>query len=234
MPKALGGLLARALPQARHAVYAGMYMHDCNTKSCEKDAFNFTEDHLDDIVNKIGHIGFGPAESLTTLQHMSMYDVDVLGCQQLNPPDLPRMRSRASGYLKWTSPFPRFMVAKARSSDHILRPRPRWDKLAMICVFVKGTNDFQDAAKLSSPKVTQEHEDGSAKVLEEKTAVGITPFVLADGHPSMVADTLVELDAKTLAKPYRLFAEPGQDSSVICAALVDNSGANLNRRLGLE
>lgn len=58
--------------------------------------------------------------------------------------------------------------------------------------------------------------------------------MLADGHPSMVADTLVELDAKTLAKPYRLFAEPGQDSSVICAALVDNSGANLNRRLGLE
>lgn len=44
MPKALGGLLARALPQARHAVYAGMYMHDCNTKSCEKDAFNFTEE----------------------------------------------------------------------------------------------------------------------------------------------------------------------------------------------
>ena len=128
-----GALAARALAQAGHTVYAGMYSHDSSTQTYTSEAAAFSKEHncdlrtvdlnllsqdsinaathhilstsgkLDAVVHNAGHMHFGPAESFTAEQYMRLYDVNVVGCQRLNQAVLPHMRARRRGHLIWIS-----------------------------------------------------------------------------------------------------------------------------------
>ena len=128
-----GRLIANALAQAGHVVYASMretsgrnapQVADIATyarargidiRPLELDvsaqpsvdagiaAVIAAHGRLDVVVHNAGHMVFGPAEAFTPEQLAELYDVNVISTQRVNRAVLPHMRRQAEGLLVWIS-----------------------------------------------------------------------------------------------------------------------------------
>ncbi|KAI1176057.1 hypothetical protein F4777DRAFT_292515 [Nemania sp. FL0916] len=126
-----GALAARALAKEGHTVFAGMYSHDGNTSTYEKEITTFAHDNnadlrtvsldllsqesvdaavkhildtagrIDAVIHNAGHMNYGPAESFTAAQYLQLYDVNVVGSHRLNMAILPHMRQARRGHVIW-------------------------------------------------------------------------------------------------------------------------------------
>jgi NAD(P)-dependent dehydrogenase (short-subunit alcohol dehydrogenase family) len=126
-----GALMARALADADHIVYAGM--RDIGGRNAESaDAARaYADEHgvtlrpvdmdvsdqnlvdaavrsvldeagrIDVLIHNAGHMVLGPAEAFTPEQVASVYDTNVLSTQRVNRAVLPHMRARRDGLVVW-------------------------------------------------------------------------------------------------------------------------------------
>jgi NAD(P)-dependent dehydrogenase (short-subunit alcohol dehydrogenase family) len=128
-----GLLTARALAQAGHVVYGGLFKPNDGTYPIYADLAKFSTEHncnlhgmylniveddsiakaisavikeqgrIDGIVHNAGHMSLGPAEAFTPEQFLDLYDTNCVGCHRLNRAVLPHMRAQRSGLLVWVS-----------------------------------------------------------------------------------------------------------------------------------
>ena len=126
-----GRMIANALADARHTVYASM--RDLSGKNAHQveeigaysrnrgvDLRTLELDvqseasadaamgeiiarhgRLDALVHNAGHMVYGPSEAFTAEQLSELYDVNVVGCQRVNRAALPPMRHAGRGLLVW-------------------------------------------------------------------------------------------------------------------------------------
>jgi NAD(P)-dependent dehydrogenase (short-subunit alcohol dehydrogenase family) len=128
-----GAMMARALADAGHVVYASMRDVAGRNRAqaaatvqyaTEREVALFPleldvtkeasseravaevlakEGRLDVLIHNAGHMVFGPAEAFTAEQLAELYDVNVLGTQRLNRAALPLLRKQRQGLLVWIS-----------------------------------------------------------------------------------------------------------------------------------
>ncbi len=126
-----GRMIALALAEAGHAVYASMRdLSGRDAEQAEQLAAHAERDgvdlraveldvlsdgsaaaavgaivaahgRLDVVVHNAGHMAYGPSEAFTPEQLAELYDVNVLGCQRVNRAVLPHMRGAGRGLLLW-------------------------------------------------------------------------------------------------------------------------------------
>jgi NAD(P)-dependent dehydrogenase (short-subunit alcohol dehydrogenase family) len=126
-----GAMTARALADAKHAVYAGM--RDIGGRNTEAAAAARTysgehgvalhpvemdvsdqvsvdaavgsvldaEGRIDVVIHNAGHMVLGPAEAFTTEQVAAIYDTNVLSAQRVNRAVLPHLRAQRDGLVLW-------------------------------------------------------------------------------------------------------------------------------------
>ena len=128
-----GALVARALAQAGHTVYASMRdtagrnapqvdaakkfagenkvdlrtveMDVASQESVDKAVQQIMKENgrLDVVIHNAGHMVFGPAEAFTPEQLAELYDVNVLSTQRVNRAALPQLRKQRKGLVVWVS-----------------------------------------------------------------------------------------------------------------------------------
>jgi NAD(P)-dependent dehydrogenase (short-subunit alcohol dehydrogenase family) len=128
-----GRMMARALADAGHIVYAGMRQTAGRNASKVAEDHAYAEDHgvelrpieldvasqisvegaiakivadtgrLDVVVHNAGHMSYGPAEAFTPEQFAELYDVNVLSAQRVNRAALPQLRKQGKGLIVWIS-----------------------------------------------------------------------------------------------------------------------------------
>ncbi|GAB2627553.1 short-chain dehydrogenase/reductase [Paractinoplanes abujensis] len=126
-----GAMIARALADEGHIVYAGMRHtagrnaqavddlaayakeHGVRAEAVELDvtdqasvdaaAAHIIGEHgrIDVVVHNAGHMTLGPVEAFTVEQIASIYDTNVLSTQRVNRAFLPHMRRQRDGQLIW-------------------------------------------------------------------------------------------------------------------------------------
>ena len=128
-----GRLVANALAQAGHVVYASMRETTGRNARQVADVAAYAREHgidirtleldvsaqssvdagiatviaahgrLDVVVHNAGHMVFGPAEAFTPEQPAELYDINVISTQRVNRAVLPHMRKQGEGLLVWIS-----------------------------------------------------------------------------------------------------------------------------------
>lgn len=128
-----GALIARALAEVGHVVYAGMRetlarnaarvqetadlaaklaiaLHpielDVSSQESVDDAISRIDDdngRIDVVVHNAGRNARGPAEAFTPEQFAELLDVNMVSTQRVNRAVLPRMRARGTGLVLWIS-----------------------------------------------------------------------------------------------------------------------------------
>jgi NAD(P)-dependent dehydrogenase (short-subunit alcohol dehydrogenase family) len=126
-----GAMTARALADAKHAVYAGMRdiggrnteaaaaaraysgAHGVALHPVEMDVSDQVsvdaavgsvldaEGRIDVVIHNAGHMVLGPAEAFTTEQVAAIYDTNVLSTQRVNRAVLPHLRAQRDGLVLW-------------------------------------------------------------------------------------------------------------------------------------
>jgi NAD(P)-dependent dehydrogenase (short-subunit alcohol dehydrogenase family) len=126
-----GAMTARALADAKHAVYAGMRdiggrnaeaataaraysgEHGVALHPVEMDVSDQVsidaavgsvldaEGRIDVVIHNAGHMVLGPAEAFTTEQVAAIYDTNVLSTQRVNRAVLPHLRAQRDGLVLW-------------------------------------------------------------------------------------------------------------------------------------
>jgi NAD(P)-dependent dehydrogenase (short-subunit alcohol dehydrogenase family) len=126
-----GAMIARALAQTGHTVYASMRdlsahggkpaadiealasRENLDLRPIELDVTSdisaenavkriITEaGRIDVLIHNAGHMGYGPAEAFTPEQMARFYDVNVIGTQRVNRAALPHMRTAGQSLMIW-------------------------------------------------------------------------------------------------------------------------------------
>jgi NAD(P)-dependent dehydrogenase (short-subunit alcohol dehydrogenase family) len=128
----LGALVARALAEAGHTVYAavsrdadrkhaaemedyarrqslslravGLEVNDQRSVDAAVAEVSDEAGRIDVVIHSPGRMAFGPAEAFTPYQLSQLYDENVLSTQRVNRAVLPEMRERRDGLLVWVGP----------------------------------------------------------------------------------------------------------------------------------
>ena len=125
----LGALVARALAEAGHTVYAaisrdadrkhaaemedyarkhslslravGLEVNDQRSVDAAVAEISDEAGRIDVVIHTQGRMALGPAEAFTPYQLSQLYDENVLATQRVNRAVLPAMRERRDGLLVW-------------------------------------------------------------------------------------------------------------------------------------
>jgi NAD(P)-dependent dehydrogenase (short-subunit alcohol dehydrogenase family) len=127
-----GRLMADALANAGHTVYASMRDLNGRNTGVGREVAAYAKEHrvdlraidldvqsaasvaaavarimaehrrLDVLIHNAGHMVYGPTEAFTPEQLAELYDVNVLGTQRVNRAALPHMRAARQGLVIWT------------------------------------------------------------------------------------------------------------------------------------
>lgn len=209
------------------------------------------EGRIDVVIHNAGHMGFGPAESFTTDQLASLYDVNVLSTQRLNRAVLPHMRMRGEGLIVWVSsssakggvppylgPYFAAKAAMDQLAASYAGELARFGIETTIVVpgaFTTGTKHFESAAHPGDSALAAEYASGPNSDFESKILNGLASLEPDGADADQVANAIVAaVDRMPGARPYRVYVDPSRDGAEVVGAVADRVREELLRRIGLH